>query len=101
MSPSYPLMDLEGKCVLGHKGNSLSCGLISFLLLQDTHERHLLLSRVLLGVSHSQQFYVAVGWSQVGAVYVLCISQGISKDQHAIKTQSNMSGWGRYLQGME
>ena len=34
---------------------------MSFLLLQDTHERHLLLSRVLLCVSHSQQLYVAVG----------------------------------------
>lgn len=36
MSSSYSLMDLEGKCVLGHKGNSLSPGPISFLLLQDT-----------------------------------------------------------------
>lgn len=58
MSSSYPLMDLEGKRVLGHKGNSLSPWLISFLPPPGPHERHLLLSRVLLGVSHSQQLCV-------------------------------------------
>lgn len=41
------------KDLLGYKGNSLSPGPLSLRLLQDTHERHLLLSRVLLGVSHS------------------------------------------------